>query len=87
MGIISVFGGVSDGPEQWDRYVTLTLDPVNGVGLQGVVSQLKNLPQVRRYPAQLEGRAVNEFVHVVKQICNPIKLFMILVVEVGENYR
>lgn len=44
----------------------LTFNPVDRVGLQGRVSQLKDLPQVRRYLAQLECRAVNEFVHVVK---------------------
>lgn len=66
MGIISVLGSINVRPGKRDRYVTLTLDPVNGVGLQGMVSQLEDLPQVRRYSAQLESRTVDEFVHVVK---------------------
>ena len=47
-------------------HAALTFNPVDRVGLQGGVSQLKDLPQVRRYLAQLECRAINEFVHVVK---------------------
>ena len=47
-------------------YVAPTFNPVDGMGLQGLVRQLKDLPQVWRYFAELERRAVDEFVHVVK---------------------
>jgi hypothetical protein len=47
-------------------HVLLTLDPIDGMSFQGFVSQLKYLPQFRRYPAQLERRAINEVVHVIK---------------------
>ena len=86
MGIISVLGSISDGPRKRDQYVTLTFDPVDSVGLQGFVSQLKDLPQVRRYPAQLESRAVDEFVHIVKQICNH-NVIGIPDIDAEEDYR
>ena len=44
----------------------LTLDPVDGIGLQGSVGQLKDLPQIWRYLPQLERRAIDEFVYVVE---------------------
>lgn len=74
-------------PGERGRYATLTLDPVNGVGLQSLISQFKNLPQIWRYPAQLESRAVDEFVHIVKQICHKIRSLTSLAVLGEKNYR
>ena len=87
MGIISVSWGVSGGPGAQGWCFVLTLDPVDGVSLQCLVGQLKDLPQVGGYPAQLKGRAVDEFIHVVKQIYNPITSFISLADSAGGNYR
>ena len=75
--------------ELWkrDRYIKLTLDPVDSVGLQRFISQLKDLPQIWGYPAQLESRAVDEFVHVVKQVCHTIKSLTSLAASDARNYR
>ena len=45
-----------------------TLDPVDSVSLQGPIRELKDLPQVWRYLAQLERRTIDELVCVVEQI-------------------
>jgi hypothetical protein len=49
-------------------HVVLTFNPVDGMGLQCFMSEFEDWPQVRGYLAQLERRAVNELVHVVKEI-------------------
>jgi hypothetical protein len=45
---------------------TPTLDPIDGMSLQGIVRELEYFPQVWRYLAEFECRAIDELVYVVE---------------------